>query len=58
MPRYIVKITYQHTETREEEYSINAGNPDEAEEMAADKFYEEYDTEIDGVTTKKIGERY
>ena len=58
MPRYVVTITYQHTETREEEYSINAGCPDEAEEIAADKFYEEYDTEIDGVTTRKIGERY
>ena len=58
MPRYIVKITYQHTEAREAEFVISAGYPDEAEEIAADKFYEEYDTEIDGVTTKKIGDRY
>lgn len=58
MPRYAVTITYQHTETREEEYSINAGNPEEAEAIAADKFYEEYDTEINGVTTEKIGGRY
>ena len=58
MPRYIVKITYQHTENREEEYAINAGDPDEAEELAVDKFYEDYDTEIDGVTTEKIGDRY
>ena len=58
MPRYIVKVTYQHTEAREAEFDISAGNPDEAEEIAADKFYEEYDTEIDGVVTRKIGERY
>lgn len=58
MPRYIVKITYQHTEERETEFAINAGDPYEAEEIAADKFYEEYDTEIDDVTTQKIGERY
>ena len=58
MPRYIVKIAYQHTETREEEYAINAGDPGEAEELAAEKFYEDYDTEIDGVTTEKIGDRY
>lgn len=58
MPKYIVKIAYQHAETREEEYAIKAGDPDEAEELAAEKFYEDYDTEIDGMVTKKIGERY
>jgi hypothetical protein len=58
MPRYIVKITYQHTEEREAEFDISAGDPDEAEELAAEKFYEDYDTEIDGVTTEKIGDRY
>ena len=58
MPRYIVKIAYQHTEAREAEFVISAGYPDEAEEIAADKFYEEHDEEIDGMVTRKIGERY
>ena len=58
MPRYEVEVCYQIIETRCKRYAVSAGDPYEAEEIAADKFYEEYDTEMFGVVTRKIGERY
>ena len=58
MPRYEVEVYYQIVETRCERYVVGAGDPCEAEEIAADKFYEEHDEEIDSATTRKIGERY
>ena len=58
MPRYEVEVCYQIIETRCKQYAVSAGDPDEAEEIAADKFYEEHDEEIDGMVTRKIGERY
>ena len=58
MPRYEVEVCYQIIETRCKRYAVSAGDPDEAEGIAADKFYEEHDEEIDGMVTRKIGERY
>ena len=68
MPNYLVTIEldYLSPEPEDEEqptheyYCIGAGSLLEAEEEAAERFYEQFPEEIEigTITTFKIGERY